>query len=55
VAQEISIDFDPTVDFNFQRFDEIPEIDFDPCLFNWCLYFGDFDLYLFEVGDFLIE
>lgn len=55
MGEEISVDLNPAVDFDFERLDEVSEIDFDPGLFNWSLYFGDFDLYLFEIGDFLVE
>jgi len=55
MSQEISVDFNPVVDFNLQGFDEVSQVNFNPGLFNRSLNFGYFDLDLFQVSNFFIE
>jgi hypothetical protein len=55
MGQEISVNLDPAVDFYFQSFDEISQINFDPSFFDRGLDFSNFGLDNFQVGDFFIE
>lgn len=40
MSKEVSVYFDPTVNFNLKCFDEIPEVDLDPSFLYWSLDFG---------------
>lgn len=55
MRQEISINFNPAIDFDFKGFNEISEINFDPSFFDRSLNFGNFSLNNFEVSDFFIK
>lgn len=55
MSQEISINFDVSIYFHFQRFDEISKINFNPGFFNRSLNFRNFYLKLFKFGNFVIE
>lgn len=55
MGQEISVNLDPAVDFDFQGFNEVSQINFDPSFFDWGLNFSNFSLNNFQVGNFFIE
>lgn len=55
MTQKISVNFDPAVDFDFQCFDKVSQVNFDPGLFNRSLNFCNFSLNDFEVGNFFIK
>jgi hypothetical protein len=55
MGQKVSVNLDPAVDFDFQCFDEVSQIDFNPSFFNWSLDFSDLSLDDFQVGDFFIK
>jgi hypothetical protein len=55
MRQEVRVNLDPAVDFDFQSFDKVSQIDFDPSFFDGGLNFSDFSLNDFQVRDFLIK
>ena len=44
VSKEVSVDLNPAVNFNFQSFDKVPQVNFNPSLFNRGLYLCNIDL-----------
>jgi len=55
MSQKVSIDFNPVINFNLEGFDEVSQVYFNPCFFNWSLNFGYLDLNLFQVSNLLIK
>lgn len=55
VSQEVSINFHIGMNFNLQSLDEVSQVNFNPSFFNRGLDFRNFNLKLFEFGDFIIE
>ena len=54
-GQKVSVDLNPTINLDLQRFDEVSQVNLDPSFLNWGLYFSNFNLNDFQVGYLLIE